>query len=95
MTMTTESLAEAKAHLSELIGRVQAHHERITVTVHGKPSAVIIAPDDLERLEETIAVLSDADSIEQLLASQADIAAQRVEGMAELRQAMRDRGWSG
>lgn len=95
MTMTTESLADAKAHLSELIGRVQSHHERITVTVHGKPSAVIIAPDDLERLEETIAVLADADSIEQLLASQADIAAQRVEGMAELRQAMLDRGWSG
>jgi len=29
------SVVEAKAHLSELVSRVHAHHGRITVTVHG------------------------------------------------------------
>lgn len=55
----TWSLAEAKAHLSELVARAGTEHERITVTVHGRPTAVLLAMEDLEALEETIAVLSD------------------------------------
>lgn len=51
------SLAATKAHLSELVARVGDQHERITVTVHGRPVAVLLAVDDLELLEETIAVL--------------------------------------
>lgn len=35
----TLSLAEVKAHLSELVGRVGRQHDRVTVTVHGRPSA--------------------------------------------------------
>jgi mRNA interferase RelE/StbE len=50
------SLAEAKAHLSEIISRVSRQHDRVTVTVQGKPAAVLLAPDDLASLEETIAV---------------------------------------
>lgn len=34
----TLSLAEAKAHLSELVSRVDRQHDRVTVTVHGRPS---------------------------------------------------------
>lgn len=47
---TVLSLAEVKAHLSELVGRVGGQHERVTVTVHGRPSAVLLAVDDLEAL---------------------------------------------
>ena len=59
--MTSIPLADAKAHLSEVVSRVSKHHERVTVTVHGQPSAVLVAPDDLAMLEETIAVLADRD----------------------------------
>jgi len=48
--MTTLPLGEVKRHLSELVGRVHDHHERVTVTVHGRPSAVLVAVEDLERL---------------------------------------------
>jgi antitoxin YefM len=95
MTMSTHSLAEAKAHLSELVGRVQAHHERVTVTVHGKPSAVLLAPDDLERMEETIAVLADSSLMKQLIDSESDLAAGRTESLQDVRETMRARGWSG
>ena len=61
MTMSeVSSLAEAKAHLSELVARVGDQHERITITVPGRPATVLLAVDDLESLEETIAVLSNA-----------------------------------
>ena len=45
--MTTLPLGEVKAHLSELVG-VHDHHERVTVTVHGHPSAVLVATEDLD-----------------------------------------------
>ncbi len=89
--MTTFSLAEAKAHLSEVVNRVSTQHERITVTVHGRPSAVLLAPEDLERLEETIAVLADGDLVRDLAQAEADVAAGRVESADELAEAMRAR----
>lgn len=72
--MTTVPLAEVKAHLSELVGRVNDHHERVTVTVHGRPSAVLIAVEDLESLEETLAILSDPATLRRLAESDAELA---------------------
>ena len=95
MSMSTHPLANAKAHLSELVSRVQAHRERVTITVHGKASAVLVSPDDLERMEETIAVLTDADRMLQLVASESDLSAGRTESLDDVREAMRARGWSG
>lgn len=87
----TLSLAEVKAHLSELVGRVDRQHDRVTVTVHGRPSAVLLSPDDLEALEETIAILSDEAAIRQLTASDAELARGEGESEEELAEAMRRR----
>ena len=89
MAMTTMPLAEVKAHLSEVVSRVNGQHERVTVTVHGKASAVIMSPDDLERLEETIAVLADETLIRDLTSSEVDLAAGRVNDADSLAAAMR------
>lgn len=94
MTMSTHSLADAKAHLSELVNRVHTHHERVTVTVHGTPSAVLLSPDDLDRMEETIAVLSDSALMNQLIDAESDLGAGRVEDLDAVGEAMRTRGWS-
>ena len=92
VTMSTVlSLAEVKAHLSELVGRVNAQHERISVTAHVKPSAVLIATEDLEALEESIAILSDPDTMQRLAASDAELARGEGESEAELAQAMAER----
>ena len=92
MTMSeSKSLAETKAHLSELIGRVASEHERINVTVQGRPSAVLLAVDDLEALEETIAVLSDSETLRQLAASDAELARGEGESQDVLTAAMRRR----
>ena len=84
-------LAEVKAHLSELVGRVGSQHERITVTVHGKPSAVLLAVEDLESLEETIAVLSDTAAVHALTESDAELARGQGEDEQTLAAAMRNR----
>ena len=55
----TMPLAAVKAHFSEVADRVEKQQERIVVTRNGRPAVVLISPDDLESLEETLAILSD------------------------------------
>ena len=57
--MTVEPVRDVRNHFSDVIGRVEHEHERVTVTRNGRPVAVIISPEDLDALEETLAVLSD------------------------------------
>jgi len=87
----TIPLAEVKAHLSELVARVRSEHERITVTVHGRPTAALVALEDLESLEETIAILSDTDAMRQLAKADAELARGEGETQEELAEAMRRR----
>ena len=85
------SLADVKAHLSELVSRVHGQHERVTVTVHGRPSAVLLSVEDLESLEETIVILADSDAVAALLASEAELARGEVVNQAELIEAVAKR----
>jgi antitoxin YefM len=92
MTMSeVSSLAETKAHLSELVARVGDQHERITVTVHGRPVAVLLAVEDLESLEETIAVLSDAAMLTALGEADGELDRGEGEDQDSLAAAMRAR----
>ena len=89
--MTTVPLGEAKSHLSELVGRVHDHHERVTVTVHGKPSAVLLSVDDLEALEETLAIMRDAGTLSRLAESDAELARGEEVSADELAEVLRGR----
>ncbi len=89
--MTTLPLGEVKTHLSELVGRVHDHHERVTVTVHGRPSAVLLAIEDLERLEETLAIVRDPETMHRLAESDAELARGEAVSEAELAESMRRR----
>jgi prevent-host-death family protein len=89
--MSLLQLPEFKAQLSEVVQRVSTQHERVTITVHGRPAAVLISVDDLESLEETIAVLSDADLMQQLRESEAERAAGLMESAEDLDRAMQAR----
>jgi antitoxin YefM len=73
--MTTDSLRNVKDRFSEFVDRVEAEHERIVVTRKGRPAAVLISPDDLESLEETLDLLSDQTAIRELVDAQAAVAA--------------------
>jgi antitoxin YefM len=84
-------LAEVKAHLSEMVARVASQHERVTVTVHGRPTAVLLAVQDLESLEETLTVLSDSDVLRALAESDAELARGEGEDEQGLSVAMRAR----
>jgi antitoxin YefM len=72
--MTTTPFTEARNRLSELIDEVERTHERVEITKHGRAVAVLISPDDLASLEETLDVLGSPEAMRQLAESRAAIA---------------------
>jgi antitoxin YefM len=71
----TLPFSEVKAHLSEVADRVEREHDRIVVTRNGRPSFVLLSPDDLASLEETLAIVQDDELMESLRTSRRQAAA--------------------
>lgn len=69
----TLPLSYVKAHLSEIADRVEGQHDRVVVTRKGRPAAVLLSPDDLESLEETLAVLSDPELMRRIREGEAEL----------------------
>lgn len=63
VAMTTEPLRAVRDHFSEIVDRVELHHERVVVTRNGHAAAVLISPEDLAQLEETLDVLGDPEAL--------------------------------
>ncbi len=70
----TLPVTDAKAHLSDLVDRVLREHERFVVTRNGRPAAVLVNPDDLESLEETVEILQDKKLLESIRRSRREAA---------------------
>ncbi|MDZ4168335.1 MAG: type II toxin-antitoxin system Phd/YefM family antitoxin [Coriobacteriia bacterium] len=81
----TRSLADVKAHLSEIVDLVESQQQRVIITRHGKPAAIIMSPDDLESLEETLDILSTPGALEEIRAADAEIDRGEYFTAAELR----------
>ncbi|MBT8164880.1 MAG: type II toxin-antitoxin system Phd/YefM family antitoxin [Acidimicrobiia bacterium] len=62
----TLPLSEVKAKLSEVVDEIVTTQERVTVTRNGRPVAVVISTDDLEAIEETLAILSDPSAMHEI-----------------------------
>lgn len=73
--MTTDSLRNVKDRFSEFVDRVDREHERVVVTRNGRPAAVLVSPDDLASLEETLELLGDQDAVKELVDAEAAVAA--------------------
>ena len=73
-------LAEIKKRLSEIVDGVQERHDRVVLTRNGRPAAVIISPEELESLEETLDILSDPEAMREIRTAEAAIDAGDVVG---------------
>lgn len=72
-------LRDVKNRLSEVVDQVEREHDRIVITKHGRPAAIVVSVDDLESLEETLDILSRPDLLADVRASREDDAAGRGE----------------
>ena len=71
-------LAEIKKRLSEIVDGVEERHDRVVLTRHGRPAAVLVSPDDLESLEETLDLLSDPKAMRDIRKAEAAVEAGEV-----------------
>jgi antitoxin YefM len=76
-------LAEVKNRLSEVVDRLEREHGRVVITKHGRPAAVMLSLEDLESLEETLAVLSDPGLMAAIGEADAEVAADRTTRLSE------------
>ena len=60
------SLSEAKINLSRLVDKVKTTDEEIVITKNGRPSAVLVSPDEFESWKETIEIKSDPDLMKEI-----------------------------
>jgi antitoxin YefM len=81
----TLPLAEIKARLSEIVDRIETQHERITLTRNGRAAAILMSPEDLEELEDTLELLSDPRGLSEIERSREEIAQGEGIGAEELR----------
>ena len=64
--MKTLSLSEAKMKLSALVDKVYSTDEEVVITKNGRPSAVLISPDEFESWKETLRIKSDGDLMKEI-----------------------------
>ena len=92
MYMTVLSVADARASLSKHIDSAVVTHERFEITRNGSRVAVLLSADDYDSLVETVDVLSDPAEVAALTAALAELEADEVSSVDEVRDAMSRRG---
>lgn len=78
MTNGTISATNARAKLYDLLEEVEKLSKRVVITSHGKAKAVLINPDELEGLEETLEVLRDKRAMASIAKSMKEIKAGKI-----------------
>ena len=78
-------LGEARDRLSEYVADVERTHERITITRHGHPAAVLISADDLASIEETLEILGTPGAMAAIREGQGDATAERFADNDEIK----------
>jgi prevent-host-death family protein len=64
--MKTLPLSEVKMKLSQIVDEVSQLDEEVIITKNGRPSAVIVSPEEYESWKETNLILSDKDLMEEI-----------------------------
>jgi prevent-host-death family protein len=64
--MKVLSLSEAKMKLSELIESVYSTDEEVVITKNGRPSAVLVSPEEFEGWKETAEIMAGSDLMDEI-----------------------------
>ncbi len=86
--MTTLSVAAARGSFSKIVEAAETNHERFEVTRNGSRVAVLLGADDYDALLETLAIVTDSDSLEDIRIGLAESRANDTFSIEEVRAAM-------
>jgi antitoxin YefM len=74
----TISFTEARARLTEVVDDVETRHEHVVVTRNGRPAAVVVSAQEWRVIGETLDVLRDEQTLDDLRQSEKDVKADRL-----------------
>ena len=77
--------SRARAELSDLLDEVEQTHEHVEITRNGRPAAILLSPEEFEVIQETLEILDDAEALDALRESEADVRAGRLHDWDEVR----------
>jgi antitoxin YefM len=89
--MSTLSLSDAKARLSEIADEVDRTHERVLITKNGREYVVLMSVEDLESIEATLELLADPAAQRRIRKAERDVVAGRGVDADALSKAMERR----
>jgi antitoxin YefM len=78
MTDGAISATNARINLYDLLEEVEKLSRRIVITKRGKAKAILLNPDELEGLEETLEILQDKRAIASIKKSMEEIKAGKI-----------------
>jgi len=70
--MTTISLSDLRKNLPAVVKQIHEQMSRFVITVNGKPKVALISPEEIEAYEETIAILSNQEHVQEFIQAQKD-----------------------
>lgn len=82
----TVPVRELRARLADLLDEVAQRREHVTITRHGRPSAVLVPVDEYAGLEESAEIMSDEVTLEAIRRGLDDIAADDVVTLDQVRE---------
>lgn len=80
-------ISQLKSKINEYVDAVAQTRDQITITKNGAPAAVLIGVDEWESIQETLHWLSQPGVLDSVATSEADVAAGRTYGEADIRSA--------
>jgi len=89
--MTILPLNDVKTRFSAIADEVAATHDRVIVTRNGRPHVMVIAVDDFESLQMTRELLAEPGAVEDVLASDREVAGGQFHTVDELRASLEAR----
>jgi prevent-host-death family protein len=81
----TLPLTDARSRFSEIIESAAKLYKRFSITLRGKPAAVVISQQEYDELVETANVLADKELMKSLKKAKNDIEAGRVMSVSDLK----------
>ncbi len=71
--MTNLTVTEAKSHLLELVRKADTTMENFLLSKNGKPVAVLMSSDEYESWMETLNIVTDQDTFNDIVAAKKQI----------------------
>lgn len=84
MTGNTISATNARIKLYDLLEEVEKLSKRVVITSHGRAKAILVNPDELESLEETLDILKDKRALASIAKSMKELESGKLIPVADV-----------